>query len=152
MEDEEVPMYKSILLAPALALAIALPASAVTDAKVTNQATRASGLSAEVVEVQTRPSPVGVIARDVFGGALAGAAVGGGVVLYNHYVTNNGNGDWGNWGRTIGIGAAIGAGVGLVFGAVDAASNSDRVYSNGPVADQRDVGFAPPTYAFAKRW
>jgi hypothetical protein len=145
-------MYKSILLAPALALALALPARAVTDAKVTNQATRSSGLSAEVVEVQTRPSPAGVIARDALGGAVLGAAVCGGVVLYNHYVTNNGNGDWGNWGRTIGIGAAIGAGVGLVFGAVDAASNSDRVMTNGPVADQRDVGFAPATYAYAKRF
>jgi len=145
-------MYKSILVAPALALALALPARAVTDAKVTNQVTRSSGLSDEVVEVQTRPSPAGVIARDALGGAVLGAAVGGGVVLYNHYVTNNGNGDWGNWGRTIGIGAAIGAGVGLVFGAVDAASNADRVRTNGPIADQRDVGFAPPTYAFGKRF
>jgi len=144
-------MYKSILLAPALALALALPARAVTDAKVTNQATRSSGLAAEVVEVQTRPSPAGVIVRDMLGGAVAGAAVGGGVVLYDHYVTNNGNGGWGNWGRTIGIGAAIGAGVGLVFGAVDAASNADRVM-NGPVADQRDVGFAPATYAYGKRF
>jgi len=144
-------MYKSILLAPALALALALPAHAVTDAKVTNQATRSSGLSAEVVEVQTRPSPAGVIARDMLGGAVVGAAVGGGVVLYNHYVTNNGNGDWGNWGRTIGIGAAIGAGVGLVFGAVDVASSPDHVF-NGPVADQRDVGFAPATYAYGKRF
>ncbi|MFL5414044.1 MAG: hypothetical protein ACJ79D_21965, partial [Myxococcales bacterium] len=71
-------MYKSILLAPALALALALPARAVTDAKVTNHATRSSGLAAEVVEVQTRPSPAGVIVRDMLGGAVAGAAVGGG--------------------------------------------------------------------------
>jgi hypothetical protein len=103
-------MYKSILLAPALALALALPAHAVTDAKVKNPATRSPGLADEVVEVQTRPSPAGVIFRDMLGGAVVGAAVGGGVVLYKHYVTNNGNGDWGNWGRDIGIGAAIGAG------------------------------------------
>src|SRR4051812_39424371 len=119
------PMYKSILLAPALALALALPARAVTDAKVTNQATRSSGLAAEVVEVQTRPSPAGVIVRDMLGGAVAGAAVGGGVVLYDHYVTNNGNGGWGNWGRTHGICAGTRVGVGLLVGAPHARAEAD---------------------------
>jgi hypothetical protein len=144
-------MSKTILLAPAFALALALPARAMTDAKPTNQVTRATGLGAEVVEVQARPSPVGIIARDALGGAVAGAAVGGGVVLYRHYVTNNGNGDWGNWQRDIGLGAAIGLGVGLLFGAVDAASNADTVM-RGPVADERESGFSPATAAYGRRF
>jgi hypothetical protein len=145
-------MGKAILLAPALALAFALPAHAVTDARPTNQMTGpTTRLSDEVVGVETRPSPAGVILRDTVGGAALGAAVGGGVVLYRHYVTNNGNGDWGNWGRDIGIGAAIGAAAGLVLGAVDAASTADHVF-NGPVADQRDVGFGPAGYVYAKRF
>src|SRR4051794_13409702 len=59
LQKRRSPMVKTLLLAPAFALALALPARAMTDAKPTNQASRSTGLSAEVVEVQTRPSPVG---------------------------------------------------------------------------------------------
>src|SRR2546430_12236750 len=100
-------MTKTIVLAPALALALAFPARAMTDAKPTNQVTRGHGLNAEVVEVQTRPSPVGVIARDAIGGAVASPAVGGGGGVYRYHVTKNSNADWGNWHNDIPIGAAI---------------------------------------------
>lgn len=105
----------------------------------------------EVATVETRPSPAGIIVRDVFGGALAGTAGAGAYLLYDHYVTNNGNGGWGNWGRVLGIGAGIGAAVGLIFGAVDAASNADRRFT-GPVADERPTGFAPAVATYGRRF
>src|SRR5438874_297600 len=65
-------------------------------------------LNVEVVEVQLHCLAGSIIVGDVLGGTLIGAAAGGGVVLYNHYVTNSGNGDWGNWQHTVLIGAGIG--------------------------------------------
>jgi hypothetical protein len=108
-----------------------------------------SGLSDTVVGVESRPSVGGILVRDALGGAIAGAVVGGGVALCNRYCSSNGS--WGNWQRDIGLGAAIGVGVGLLFGAVDAASNADTVM-RGPVADERESGFAPATAAYGRRF
>jgi hypothetical protein len=74
-------------------------------------------LAAEVVEVQTHRSPVGIIAQDALYGGLAGLAIGAGVALLQND---------GNWGRDLAIGAGAGLLIGAVFGAVDAAANSDR--------------------------
>jgi hypothetical protein len=128
-----------------IALCTALPAVAADRTAVPHL----TGLSDQVVEVQSRPSAGGIIVRDALGGAIAGAVVGGGVALCNRYCSSNG--DWGNWQRDIGLGAAIGLGVGLLFGAVDAASNADTVM-RGPVADERATGFAPATAAYGRRF
>jgi hypothetical protein len=131
-----------------VALCAALPAPAATQLQRTTPSAP-TGLSDEVVGVQTRPSAAGIVARDAIGGAIAGAAVGGGVALCNRYCSSNGS--WGNWQRDIGLGAAIGLGVGLLFGAVDAASNADRVF-RGPVSEQRDVGFEPAVATWGRRF
>jgi hypothetical protein len=134
-------------------LCAALPAAA-ADRPVANSVPHLtglshSGLSDEVVGVESRPSVGGIVVRDLFTGAVAGAAVGGLVAVCNRYCSSNGS--WGNWGRDIGIGAAIGAGVGLIFGAVDAAANTDTVM-RGPVADEREVGFSPAPASYGARF
>jgi hypothetical protein len=136
-------MLKGIALATAVSLAIAVPARAENVAASANPA-----FKAEVVEVQSHRNPAGVILGDTVGGAVAGAAVGGGVVLWKRYVDNSG---WGDWGRTIAIGAAIGAGVGLLFGVVDAASSADRA-PNYPLADVKDRGFSSPAGQYTSRF
>lgn len=84
----------------------------------------------ERVVVERHASPVGLVARDTVGGAVAGAAVGGLIIGYNMGIQNHSNYDWG---RTLGISAAIGAGVGLVWGIVDAAS-AGPAYAQAPLA------------------
>jgi hypothetical protein len=59
-----------------------------------------------------------VIAQDAVYGGIAGLAIGAGVALLS---------DSGNWGRDLAIGAGAGLIAGGIFGAIDAASNSDRV-------------------------
>ena len=81
-----------------------------------NAAAPQSDAFRDLVEVQTTRSPVAVIARDALYGGIAGLAVGAGVALLN-------GGD--NWGRDLAIGAGAGLIVGAIFGAVDAAS-ADR--------------------------
>ena len=107
-----------LLVAPLLAVLVAAPAWAGTGARVTNENAAAPQSDAfrDLVEVQTTRSPVAVIARDALYGGIAGLAVGAGVALLN-------GGD--NWGRDLAIGAGAGLIVGAIFGAVDAAS-ADR--------------------------
>jgi hypothetical protein len=149
-------MLKGTLVALTAVFALALPARAASSRDVTSSVSvvphSPSTFAQQVATVETRPSPVGIIARDAIGGAVLGAAVGGGVVLYRRYIENGSNGQWGDWKRDIGIGAGIGLAVGLIFGAVDAASNADRVFVNGPVADERPTGFAPATAAYGRRF
>lgn len=123
-------MLKKILLACAVALGLAIPA----------QAGELKPLPAEVTTYETsHRSNAGVIVGDTLGGAIVGAAVGGGVAAYHNYVQNEG---WGDWKKSVLIGAGVGAGIGLILGIADAAS-SDRTFT-GPVADQRSVGFDAP--------
>jgi hypothetical protein len=149
-------MLKGALVALAAVFALALPARAasrdVNSSVSVVPHSPSSTFAQEVATVETRPSPVGIIARDALGGAILGAAVGGGVVLYRRYVENGSNGQWGDWKRDVGIGAGIGLAVGLIFGAVDAASNADRVFVNGPIADERATGFAPAASVYGARF
>jgi hypothetical protein len=84
-------------------------------------------------------SAAAVIATDALYGGIAGLAIGAGVALLNNDFSNGGN-----WGRDLAIGAGAGLIIGGIFGAVDAASSSDRLMSestNGrlyaAVADRR---------------
>ena len=147
-------MVKGALVALTAVFALALPACAASSRDVSSVSIvphSPSAFAQEVAVVESRPSPVGIIARDAIGGAVLGAAVGGGVVLYRRYVENGSNGQWGDWKRDIGIGAGIGLAVGLIFGAVDAASNADRVF-NGPLADERPTGYAPAVATYGMRF
>jgi hypothetical protein len=133
-----------------VALCAALPAPAATTLqRATPSPSPRQRLDDEVVGVQTRPSPAGIVARDALGGAVVGAAIGGGVALCRRYCSSDGN--WGNWQRDVGLGAAIGLGVGLLFGAVDAASNADQVF-RGPIGEKRDNGFAPAVANYGGRF
>ncbi len=85
----------------------------------------------ENVVVQRHTNPVGLVARDAVGGAVAGAAVGGLIIGYNRGIQNHSNYDWG---RTLGISAAIGAGVGVVWGIIDAASTGPSYSAQTPLA------------------
>ena len=146
-------MLKGTLAASTLVLSLSLAApahAAGRDAGVVPPSR--SALAQEVGTVQAeRPSTAGIIARDAIGGAIAGAAVGGGVAVYRRYIENGSNGSWGNWQRDLAVGAGIGLAVGLVFGAVDAASNADRRFT-GPVADQRPFGFDAPMAMYGARF
>jgi hypothetical protein len=115
--NPEASMNK-LLVAPLLAALVAAPAWAGTGIRVTNDSAAAPQSDAfrDLVEVQSTRNPVSVIARDALYGGIAGLAVGAGVALLN-------GGD--NWGRDLAIGAGAGLIAGAIFGAVDAAS-ADR--------------------------
>lgn len=119
-------MIKKLLFAPVAALLLAGGAHAGELKTLTLQD---QGLRADVVEVQTRRNPAAVIAMDAVYGGIAGLAIGAGVALIS-------GGD--NWGRALAVGAGAGLLAGGIFGAIDAASNADRVY---PVGESRDRGF-----------
>ncbi|BDG01915.1 hypothetical protein [Anaeromyxobacter oryzae] len=76
----------------------------------------ASVARAEEVYVR-QGSAAGTIARDAVGGTVLGSAVAGGIILYQTQINDRSNYDWQ---RTLGYGALIGLGVGLVWGVVDA--------------------------------
>ena len=147
-------MLKGTLAASTLVLSLSLaaPASAAgRDASVVPPSPSHSGLQQDVATVESRPSAGSIIVRDAIGGAVLGAAVGGGVAVYRRYIENGSNGQWGNWQRDLALGAGIGLAAGLILGAVDAASNADRGFT-GPVADQRQVGFDAPIATRAFRF
>jgi hypothetical protein len=112
-------MLNRFFIAPIAALLFASAAQATTLQTLTlrEQPQTRDQLAAEVVEVQSHRSPIGVIAQDAVYGGLAGLAIGGGVAL----ISNDGN-----WGRDLAIGAGVGLLAGGIFGAVDAASYADR--------------------------
>lgn len=129
-------MLKKILLAPLFAgLLFVGTANAGELQTLTLQnntmQTQEKGLRAEVVEVTGRRAPVQVIATDALYGGIAGLAIGGGVALLN-----SGN----DWQRDLAIGAGAGLLIGGIFGAVDAASSSDRYAP--PMTENRDRGFS----------
>lgn len=113
-------MSRKIFLVPVAALLMAGTANAGTLQTLTlhERAQTRDQLAAEIVEVQTHRSAAAVIAQDALYGGLAGLAIGAGVAL----IQNDGN-----WGRDLAIGAGAGLLIGGVYGAVDAASNADRV-------------------------
>ena len=147
-------MLKGTLAASALVLSLSLAAPASAGERsasvVPPSPSSQTGFQQEVPTVESRPTAGGIIVRDAFGGAVLGAAVGGGVAAYRRYVENGSNGSWGNWQHDVLLGAGIGLAAGLVLGAVDAASNADRV--RGPVADERRTGFDAPIAAYGARF
>jgi hypothetical protein len=137
-------MRKTMIAGFALALCTTLAANAQTSMTLQPvQTAPRAGLSDDITEVHTHSAPAGVIFRDTLGGAVLGAAAGGGYALYQK--EQNNNGDWGNWQRPVLIGAGVGAAVGLVFGIVDATtwsgSYSSRSYAD---RDRLNTGFSPP--------
>jgi hypothetical protein len=147
-------MLKGTLVALAAILALALTARA--ESREANRASllppspvTSTEFAQEVTTVESRPTTGGIIARDAIGGAVAGAAVAGGVILWRRYVESNGT--WGNWERDLALGAGIGLAAGLIFGAVDAASNADRRFT-GAVVDERQSGFAPAVATYGRRF
>lgn len=125
---------RKLLLVPFAALFLAFSANAAPLQTLTLQqrqiaTTQDQGLHADVVEVQTHRSPGAVIAQDALYGGIAGLAIGAGVAL----LSNDGN-----WGRDLAIGGGAGLIAGGIFGAVDAATMTDRSYAGG----FRDVGFS----------
>jgi len=123
---------RKLLFLPLLAALVAAPAWAGTSSRSASElapAPKGEGLR-DIVEVQSTRSPVAVIARDALYGGLAGLAIGGGVALLN-------GGD--NVGRDLAIGAGAGLIVGAIFGAVDAASADRYMAIADSTARERDV-------------
>ncbi len=89
--------------------------------------------------VVRRSNPIGTVARDTVSGAVLGAAVGGGIILYNMGIQNHSDYDWG---RTLAWGAGIGAAVGLVWGVVDATTASGAYSAQRSIAMAHD-GLSP---------
>lgn len=121
-----------LLFVPLLAALIAAPAWAGTRERAAPEllpAPQSDGFK-DLVEVRSDRSPMAVIARDALYGGLAGLAIGGGVALLN-------GGD--NWGRDLAIGAGAGLIVGAIFGAVDAASADRYMAVVDATARERDV-------------
>jgi hypothetical protein len=141
-------MRKPIIGVLGLVLGSSLALHAQSMSVPQTQAPRSNALPEEVMEVHhDHEFAAGAIIRDTLGGAVLGAAAGGGYALYQKQ--NNNNGDWGNWQRPVLIGAGVGAGIGLIFGIVDATTWSDRSYTATPYADQKQTGFSPPTAQYA---
>ncbi|HET7785951.1 MAG TPA: hypothetical protein VFL36_08260 [Myxococcales bacterium] len=112
-------MLKTVLVAPLAAAlcASAAHASPLQTLTLREHAQTRDQLAAEVVEVSGHRSPGATIAQDALYGGIAGLAIGAGVAL----ISNDGN-----WGRDLAIGAGVGLVAGGIFGALDAASYSDR--------------------------
>ncbi len=112
-------MLKRLFIVPLAAFLLTGAANAGTlqTLRIREQPQTADQLAAEVVEVQTHRSPAAIIAQDALYGGLAGLAIGAGIALIT---------DSGNWGRDLAIGAGAGLLVGAAYGAVEAASYSDR--------------------------
>jgi hypothetical protein len=123
-------MLKMLFVAPLAALFFASSAHASELRTLTLQQPAVSdrGLN-DIVEVNAHRNPAATIATDALYGGIAGLAIGAGVALIDGSS---------NWGRNLAIGAGAGLLVGAVFGAIDAAS-SDRVYT--PVGETHDTGF-----------
>ncbi len=82
---------------------------------------RALADSDDYTTVHRHGSPASAVLRDTISGGLLGAAVSGGIIGYEMGIQNHSNYDWQ---RTLAYGAAIGLGVGLIWGIVDATSGS----------------------------
>jgi len=94
--------------------------------------TASSAARADDVVVERHPSTAGIVAADTLYGGIGGAAVGGGIILYNMGIQDNTRYDWG---RTLAISTAVGLGVGLVWGIVDAANAQAYPALRQPVTD-----------------
>jgi hypothetical protein len=112
-------MLSKIFVAPfaALLLAGAANAGPLQTLTLPERSQTKDQLAAEVVEVQTRRSPMAIIAQDALYGGIAGLAIGAGVALLN---SNH------DWGRDLAIGAGAGLLIGGIYGAIDAAASADR--------------------------
>jgi len=112
-------MLSKLFVAPfaALLLAGAANAGPLQTLSLSERPQTKDQLAAEVVEVQTRRSPMAIIATDALYGGIAGLAIGAGVALLNSDH---------EWGRDLAIGAGAGLLIGGIFGAIDAAANADR--------------------------
>jgi len=112
-------MSKKLFIAPLAALLTAGAANAGTlqTLRLPERPQTADQLAAEVVEVQAHRSPGAIIFQDALYGGLAGLAIGAGVALLSSDH---------DWGRDLAIGAGAGLLVGGIYGAIDAAANSDR--------------------------
>lgn len=118
-------MLKTISLGAALAACLAGPAMAAPleparplSLQLNTGFAPAESNGLSDLNVQTRRSTFGVIAGDALYGGIAGLAIGGGVALLEGST---------NWARDLSIGAGAGLLIGGVFGALDVASNSDRI-------------------------
>ena len=116
-------MLRKLLIAPfaALLLAGAAHASSLQTFTLRNEPQLNEKGLADIFEVQTHRSTLGIIATDALYGGIAGLAIGAGVALIE-----GGN----NWGRDLSVGAGVGLVVGGIFGALEAASVADRAYQD----------------------
>src|SRR5262249_44642123 len=122
---------KMLLFAPFAALLVAFSANAAPIQSLTlneRQQTEEEGFR-QLFGVQTHRNPANIILTDAVYGGLVGLAIGAGVALVNND---------GNWGRDLAIGAGAGLLIGAVFGAVDATVSADRAY---PIGEGLGRGF-----------
>ncbi|HUJ27683.1 MAG TPA: hypothetical protein VLW85_16780 [Myxococcales bacterium] len=105
---------KKLILAPLAALLTAFSANAGEIQTLTlREQPQSSNQLADIVEVSGHRSAGSAIVTDAVYGGVAGLAVGGAVALIGQDT---------NWGRDLAVGAGVGLLVGAIFGAVDAAS------------------------------